>query len=104
MQRGHVTRVLVAVAALFQIGVVGARAATVSAGSLVSSFGTGGQVMWDVAGSQDQGLAVGVQPDGEVVVAAMTTTPGNYSHKQLVVARFTTTGARDMSFGGGSVT
>jgi uncharacterized delta-60 repeat protein len=75
-------------------------------GSLDASFGTGGKASTDFNGSVDNAWAVLVQPDGSIVVAghAATSTPIGVD-SDFAVARFTSTGVLDTSFGtGGKVT
>ena len=43
------------------------------AGSLDSSFGTGGKVITSINSGSDIAYAVGLQSDGKIVVAGMTT-------------------------------
>jgi uncharacterized delta-60 repeat protein len=75
-------------------------------GSLDEGFGTGGKVSVDFSAGVDRATAVLVQPDGSIVVAghASISSPlGN--DNDFAVARFTSDGALDTSFGaGGKVT
>jgi len=73
-------------------------------GTLDASFGTGGQVMTDFAGFNDQAGSVVVQPDGKIVVAGQA---GPYINTGLdfALARYNSNGTLDTSFGtGGKVT
>jgi len=68
--------------------------ATAAPGDLDTSFGSGGKVLTSVAGVDDRGYAVALQSDGMIVVAG-------HSDNHFAVARFTSTGALDASFGSG---
>jgi uncharacterized delta-60 repeat protein len=73
-------------------------------GTLDASLGTGGQVMTDFAGFNDQAGSVVVQPDGKIVVAGQA---GPYINTGLdfALARYNSNGTLDTSFGtGGKVT
>jgi uncharacterized delta-60 repeat protein len=63
-------------------------------GSLDTTFGVGGKVTVDLSGSayEDEAHAVVIQSDGKLVVAG-------YSDGKFAVARFTTNGAFDTTFG-----
>jgi len=67
-------------------------------GTLDASFGTGGQVMTDFAGFNDQAGSVVVQPDGKIVVAGQA---GPYINTGLdfALARYNSNGTLDTSFG-----
>jgi hypothetical protein len=60
-----------------------------SAGSLNTSFGTGGKMLFDVAGSDDFGSQVVVQPDGRIVMAGYTGSGSTGHPRQAAFARFT---------------
>jgi uncharacterized delta-60 repeat protein len=64
-------------------------------GTLDSGFGNLGVVVTDFAAIDDIPMAVRIQADGKIVVAG-TSGPGNYS-----MARYTTTGTLDATFGTG---
>ena len=67
-------------------------------GSLDASFGSGGKVTTDIAGSGDQASDVAIQPDGRIVAAG--TSDGRFA-----LARYNPDGSLDGSFGtGGKVT
>ncbi len=70
-------------------------------GTLDGCFGTGGKVMTPVGAgtSEDQARAVRVQADGKIVVAGETSNVGGTS-----LARYTTDGTLDPTFGGGTGT
>jgi uncharacterized delta-60 repeat protein len=71
-----------------------------------SSFGTGGFTRTDFSGTTDRALAVLIQPDGAIVLAghAGTSTPLGLDN-DFAVARYTSGGALDGTFGtGGKVT
>jgi uncharacterized delta-60 repeat protein len=70
-----------------------------TSGTLDTSFGTNGKVLTDFGSSVDgQADAVAVQPDGKIVVAGSTTGP---KMNKFALARYTTNGALDKSFGTG---
>jgi uncharacterized delta-60 repeat protein len=73
---------------------------------LDAGFGTGGKVGVDFAGLVDRAWAALIQPDGSIVVAghAGISTPAG-GDNQFAVARFSSSGTLDSSFGtGGKVT
>lgn len=71
-------------------------------GSLDTSFGTGGKVGTNIAGSQDYGYAQALQPDGKIVVAGVAS---NGSDDDFALTRYNTNGTLDTSFNGtGKVT
>src|SRR5215472_5110045 len=71
-------------------------------GMLDTSFGTGGKVTTDFAGSGDSAAAVAVQPDGKILAAGGATINGSSA---FGLARYTSWGTLDTSFGrGGKVT
>ena len=53
-------------------------------GSLDSSFGTGG-VVRTLVGTQDEALAIAIQPDGDIVVAGVAVVSGQ---SRMLVARY----------------
>jgi len=67
-------------------------------GSLDSSFGSGGQVVTPLGGIYDDANAIALQSDGKIVLAGPTQTGTGVDN--FGVARFTTNGALDSSFGG----
>ena len=68
-------------------------------GSLDTSFGSGGTVATAIHGSYAAGVdAIGVQPDGKVVVAGYGYTD---STEEFVLARYNANGSLDTSFGSG---
>jgi uncharacterized delta-60 repeat protein len=71
-------------------------------GSLDQSFGSGGQVVdAPVVGNA---TAVAIQPDGKIVVAGSTPGSGDEGDfSDFIVARYTSAGALDPSFGTGGV-
>ena len=71
-------------------------------GSLDTTFGTGGKVTTPVGLSDDDGLAVALQPDGRIVVAGYTY---NGTNKDIALVRYTANGSLDTTFDGdGKVT
>ena len=71
-------------------------------GSLDPTFGDGGMVVTDLQSSFQAALAIVIQGDGKLVVSGYTKPPGSYP--DFLVARYTSSGTLDQSFGtGGSV-
>ena len=66
-----------------------------SDGSLDTSFGAGGKVITD-AGVTAEGMAIAVQSDGKIVVAA---NGGSSPNRMTVVLRYTADGVLDTTFG-----
>lgn len=86
------------------IGLVAPTSASAAPGDLDPTFGTGGMVTTDIGGvTQVNGAAV--QADGRIVIAGFTAVPAT-GKGSFVVARYTSSGALDSSFGtaGKSVT
>ncbi|WP_229844387.1 delta-60 repeat domain-containing protein, partial [Deinococcus indicus] len=74
-----------------------------ASGALDSTFGTGGKVTTDFAGSSDVGFALSPDAQGRILVAGYTYT-GTQSFN-FALARYTSSGALDATFGtGGKVT
>ena len=67
------------------------------AGSLDSSFGTGGKVITSINSGSDIAYAVGLQSDGKIVVAGMTTNTS--TGKDFACLRYNSNGTLDSSFG-----
>jgi uncharacterized delta-60 repeat protein len=78
-----------------------------AAGDLDPTFGSGGRVVTDFAGNQDQVSALVLQPDGKLVAAGRTSTGSlvNFSASfDFGLARYNPDGSLDTSFGiGGKV-
>jgi uncharacterized delta-60 repeat protein len=75
-------------------------------GSADTSFGTGGMVITDFAGSTDSAHALAIQPDGKIVVAG-TATHGSvtFADSDFAGVRYLSNGSLDARFGsGGKVT
>ncbi len=87
------------VLSLVLIAVVGGPPAQAAAGDLDPTFGTGGQVTTDFGNSFDYGRAVAIQSDGKIVVAGYRNT--YTSHNVIALARYTSGGALDPTFGSG---
>ncbi|HWE05039.1 MAG TPA: SdrD B-like domain-containing protein [Tepidisphaeraceae bacterium] len=68
-----------------------------SAGKLDPTYGTNGEVFTDFNGGDDIAVAAALQSDGKVVVAGISNYSGN--DNDFVLARYTTTGALDTTFG-----
>jgi uncharacterized delta-60 repeat protein len=66
------------------------------------AFGSGGKATIDFTGGDDKALAVALQPDGKIIVAGQTT--GGLGGEQFAVARLTSVGALDPTFGSGGET
>jgi len=75
------------------------------AGVLDATFGTGGKVTTDIGNSYDSGQAVAIDSQGRIVVAGNSNNwAGNSntgSNSDFAVARYTSAGVLDASFGGG---
>ncbi len=67
-----------------------------AAGSLDTTFGTGGKVMTDLFGSEDDAGAMVIQPDGKFIVAGGSFASGVYGFS---LARYNTDGGLDATFG-----
>ena len=68
-------------------------------GSLDNSFGSLGRVATDFgAGNAAEALAMTIQPDGKIVATGIVTTNG---YDAIALARYTTNGVLDASFGAG---
>lgn len=67
------------------------------AGSLDSSFGTGGKVTTSINSGADIAYAVALQTDGKIIVAGMTT--NTTTGKDFACLRYNTNGTLDTSFG-----
>ncbi|KZM68192.1 delta-60 repeat domain-containing protein [Nocardia terpenica] len=66
-------------------------------GKLDPSFGDGGKVSTDFGGESDIANAVVIQPDGKIVVVG--TSHGTDTGDDIALARYTTDGKPDISFG-----
>jgi uncharacterized delta-60 repeat protein len=67
-----------------------------SNGTLDATFGTGGKVTTDFAGSSDSVSSIALQPDGKIVAAGATFTSGGYD---FALARYNSNGTLDATFG-----
>ncbi|HKQ78922.1 MAG TPA: SBBP repeat-containing protein [Blastocatellia bacterium] len=73
-----------------------------SDGALDTSFGVGGKVTTDFAGSADEAHSVALQQNGKIVVVGVASTN---TGKDFALARYNSDGAFDASFGaGGKIT
>ena len=70
-------------------------------GSLDPTFGDGGKVVTDLQSHVQWGMAMVIQPDGKLVVSGSKRQLGSYA--DFLVARYTTSGALDQSFGSGGI-
>lgn len=69
------------------------------AGELDTAFGTGGIVTTSIGNGSDWPSSVAVQSDGKIVVAGNSS---NGSNSDFALLRYTSAGALDTSFGGGT--
>ena len=67
-------------------------------GSLDTGFGTGGIVTTPAGSGYDRAYALGIQPDGRIVVAGTSSNGSNYN---FVLMRYDTDGSLDTRFGTG---
>lgn len=71
-----------------------------SGGAPDAGFGNGGQALLDFGGVSARGWAVALQPDGKIIAAGQATLgSGPTLHDDFAVARLTSDGAPDASFG-----
>jgi uncharacterized delta-60 repeat protein len=72
-------------------------------GTLDTTFGTGGKVTTDFAGSDDQAFAVALQANGKIVAAGQASS--GYRGRDFALTRYNPNGSLDATFGtGGKVT
>jgi uncharacterized delta-60 repeat protein len=69
-------------------------------GTLDGTFGTGGKVVTDFAGSGDLAMGVAIRPDGKIVAVGRTSVPFP-QNSAFAVARYNSNGTLDTSFGNG---
>ena len=69
-------------------------------GDLDTSFNGTGKVITPIGSGQDYGRSVAVQSDGKIVMAGFIDTGTSY---EFALARFTSAGALDASFGSGGM-
>ncbi|MFF2124983.1 calcium-binding protein [Streptomyces olivochromogenes] len=69
-------------------------------GSLDASFGSGGEVVTDIAGGQDGAEGAALQPDGKIVVVGTSEVPDG-GCCWFTVARYNANGTLDTGFGDG---
>ena len=67
-------------------------------GGLDTSFGVGGKVTTDFAGSWDYASTVVILPSGKILVAGYSQTPGG--DERVAVVRYRSNGVRDTTFSG----
>ncbi|MEU6087745.1 calcium-binding protein [Streptomyces sp. NPDC047085] len=73
-------------------------------GSLDSGFGTGGEVLTDVSGGdEDIADGVAVQPDGKIVVVGRSADPASSGGNAFTVVRYNGDGTLDASFDGDGI-
>src|SRR5262245_7222683 len=77
-----------------------------TAGQIDTTFGSGGSVVTSFSSGNDLPGAVIVQPDGKILVGGAAATPATSKDTpQFALARYTTSGSLDTTFGsGGKVT
>jgi uncharacterized delta-60 repeat protein len=71
-----------------------------ASGALDHTFGVAGRVTTDFFGHADQAFALAIQSDGKIVVGG--TASVNTNKSVFAVARYTSDGSPDVTFGGGS--
>jgi uncharacterized delta-60 repeat protein len=67
-------------------------------GELDGSFGTNGRVVTSLTGNDDQAYSVGIQPTGRIVLAGFSDNAA-ITFQDFSLARYTSTGTLDTSFG-----
>lgn len=72
-------------------------------GSLDGSFGTGGKVVTDFFGGNDQASTLALQPDGCILVGG-TVGDSVRDFRLFALARYLSDGSLDRTFGGGKIT
>jgi len=73
-------------------------------GSIDTSFGTNGSVFTNISPENDHGRKVAIQPDGKIVVVGYSITGEQpYPTAQQFLARYTSGGVLDSSFGTGGI-
>ena len=83
---------------LLQLGIIIIASNVYSqAGSLDSSFGTGGKVVTSINSGADKAYAVALQTDGKIIVAGMTTNAS--TGKDFACVRYNSNGTLDSTFG-----
>ncbi len=83
---------------LLQLGIIIIASNVYSqAGSLDSSFGTGGKVVTSINSGADKAYAVALQMDGKIIVAGMTTNAS--TGKDFACLRYNSNGTLDSTFG-----
>jgi uncharacterized delta-60 repeat protein len=70
-------------------------------GDIDTSFGTSGSTLTPVSTDTDIGTAVALQPDGKIVLVGRCREATLFPSFRACAARYTTTGALDVSFGSG---
>ena len=73
-----------------------------SAGSLDTTFGSGGKVTTAIGSSDDYGYRVVLQSNGKIVVAGSTCT-SSYGNDSIAVVRYNSAGSLDTTFGSGGM-
>ena len=65
-------------------------------GSLDATFGNGGEVITDFAGTDDDAFAIALQPDGKIIATGFTRI--GYRNNDIATARYNPDGSLDTSF------
>lgn len=86
---------------LLGIIIFGLSAYSQTAGSLDTSFGTGGKVITSINTGSDKANGVALQSDGKIVVAGVTTS--TITGKDFVCVRYNSDGTLDTTFGTGGI-
>ncbi|OFY85771.1 MAG: hypothetical protein A3F72_21590 [Bacteroidetes bacterium RIFCSPLOWO2_12_FULL_35_15] len=73
-------------------------------GSLDNTFGTGGKIITYIGRSFNNGKAMAIQPDGQIVVASESDTINSPTQDDFVVLRYNTDGTPDNTFGANGIT
>lgn len=71
------------------------------AGSLDTSFGTGGKIITSINNGSDKAYGVALQSDGKIIVVGMTTNTS--TGKDFVCIRYNTNGSVDTAFGNSGI-
>jgi uncharacterized delta-60 repeat protein len=88
---------------LLQLGIIvfGINVYSQTAGSLDTSFGTGGKVVTSINTGSDKANGISLQSDGKIVVAGVTTSAS--TGKDFVCVRYNSDGTLDATFGTGGI-
>jgi uncharacterized delta-60 repeat protein len=70
-------------------------------GDLDKSFGSGGKIVTDFFGGEDEATAVAIQNDGKIVAVGSTVKPFVAADRDFALARYNADGSLDTTFGSG---